>query len=150
MRTHGPETSTHSRLGDVTALDLALSIVDRLFFFWCFCSHLRSFLLSCPVTILPCYALYPPGLSWLRNSSACSSFFPCSLISMTSRSSPSSASPSYSVYLAHILKSLYYACVYYIINHTIHSIARPLSIYYSSVVSLVIIVIIYTTTPDFT
>jgi hypothetical protein len=48
------------------------------------------------------------------------------------------------------LKFLYYACVYYIINHTIHSIAGPLSIYYSSVVSLVITVIIYTTTPDFT
>jgi hypothetical protein len=47
------------------------------------------------------------------------------------------------------LKFLYYACVYYIINHTIHSIARLLSIYYSGVVSLVIIVIIYTTTPDF-
>jgi hypothetical protein len=48
------------------------------------------------------------------------------------------------------LKFLYYACIYYIINHTIHSIAKPLSIYYSSVASLVIIVIIYTTTPDFT
>jgi hypothetical protein len=45
---------------------------------------------------------------------------------------------------------LYYVCVYYIINYTIHSIARPLSIYYSSVVSLVIIIIIYIITPDFT
>jgi hypothetical protein len=37
----------------VFILGLALSVVDRLFFFWCFCSHLRSFLHSCPVTILP-------------------------------------------------------------------------------------------------
>jgi hypothetical protein len=71
-------------------------------------------------------------------------------ISMTFQSSPPSASLSYSVCLTHILKFLYYACVYYIINYTIHSIARLLSIYYSSIVSLVIIVIIYTTTPDFT